>query len=189
MGALSLMLILLVLVQRGRGGGLAGALGGPGGQSAFGSKAGDTFTVITIVMAALWGFTCAFTMWLLGQHTPDVTADENASSLSAGPGDDFDDKTSGIIIPPSDNPGGSLSSGEISSGQTPSMDLTPEGNKKDDADDTKTDDTNAAESKADDTKADETKADQSNADSDTNNSDGADSSDAAKEDQADASDQ
>ncbi|MFM9196710.1 MAG: preprotein translocase subunit SecG, partial [Planctomycetia bacterium] len=37
----SLFLILLVLVQRGRGGGLAGALGGMGGQSAFGTKAGD----------------------------------------------------------------------------------------------------------------------------------------------------
>ena len=36
----SLFLILLVLVQRGRGGGLAGALGGMGGQSAFGTKAG-----------------------------------------------------------------------------------------------------------------------------------------------------
>jgi preprotein translocase subunit SecG len=34
---IALFLILLVLVQRGRGGGLAGALGGAGGQSAFGA--------------------------------------------------------------------------------------------------------------------------------------------------------
>jgi preprotein translocase subunit SecG len=47
-------LILLVLVQRGRGGGLTGALGGMGGQSAFGSKAGDLFTRITIGVAAFW---------------------------------------------------------------------------------------------------------------------------------------
>jgi protein translocase SecG subunit len=40
----SLFLVLLVLVQRGRGGGIAGALGGAGGQSAFGTKAGDLFT-------------------------------------------------------------------------------------------------------------------------------------------------
>ncbi|RLS51073.1 MAG: preprotein translocase subunit SecG, partial [Planctomycetota bacterium] len=40
----SLFLILLVLIQRGRGGGLAGAFGGAGGQSAFGTKAGDVFT-------------------------------------------------------------------------------------------------------------------------------------------------
>ena len=45
---IALFLILLVLVQRGRGGGLAGALGGAGGQSAFGAKAGDTFTKITM---------------------------------------------------------------------------------------------------------------------------------------------
>ena len=64
MGFLSLFLIMLILIQRGKGGGLTGALGGPGGQSAFGSKAGDTFTVVTIVVASIWGFTCAFAMWL-----------------------------------------------------------------------------------------------------------------------------
>ena len=44
----------MVLVQRGRGGGLAGALGGMGGQSAFGTKAGDLFTRITIGVATVW---------------------------------------------------------------------------------------------------------------------------------------
>ena len=48
------MLIIIVLLQRGRGGGLAGALGGMGGQSAFGTKAGDVFTRITIVIAVIW---------------------------------------------------------------------------------------------------------------------------------------
>ncbi len=51
---LSVFLTLLILVQRGRGGGLTGALGGMGGQSAFGTKAGDVFTKITIVVAMLW---------------------------------------------------------------------------------------------------------------------------------------
>lgn len=50
----SIFLILLILVQRGRGGGLTGALGGMGGQSAFGSKAGDVFTRITVVTATIW---------------------------------------------------------------------------------------------------------------------------------------
>lgn len=49
-----LVLIVAILIQRGRGGGLIGALGGGGGQSAFGSKAGDTFTKVTIVIAAVW---------------------------------------------------------------------------------------------------------------------------------------
>ena len=51
---IGLFLILLVLIQRGRGGGLAGAFGGAGGQSAFGSKAGDAFTRFTIYVAAAW---------------------------------------------------------------------------------------------------------------------------------------
>ncbi|MCH7990305.1 MAG: preprotein translocase subunit SecG, partial [Planctomycetes bacterium] len=48
------LLIFIILLQRGRGGGLAGAFGGLGGQSAFGTKAGDVFTKITIVLAVVW---------------------------------------------------------------------------------------------------------------------------------------
>ena len=51
---LSLLLMLIVLIQRGKGGGLAGAFGGAGGSSPFGSRAGDTFTRITLYMAAVW---------------------------------------------------------------------------------------------------------------------------------------
>lgn len=50
----SLFLICLVLIQRGKGGGLAGAFGGSGGSSAFGTKAGDVFTTITVVTALVW---------------------------------------------------------------------------------------------------------------------------------------
>ena len=49
-----LILIGVILLQRGRGGGLAGAFGGMGGQSAFGTKAGDVFTKITIYLATSW---------------------------------------------------------------------------------------------------------------------------------------
>lgn len=48
------ILMLIILLQRGRGGGLAGAFGGLGGQSAFGTKAGDVFTKITVVLATIW---------------------------------------------------------------------------------------------------------------------------------------
>ena len=54
---ISVFMILLIMIQRGKGGGLAGALGGMGGQSAFGTKAGDTFTKITILTALIW-FSC-----------------------------------------------------------------------------------------------------------------------------------
>jgi preprotein translocase subunit SecG len=66
---LGLFLILIVLVQRGRGGGLAGALGGAGGQSAFGTKAGDTFTRITIVTAGAWILLCILSIKMMGSGT------------------------------------------------------------------------------------------------------------------------
>ena len=50
----SVLMILVVLVQKGKGGGLAGALGGAGGSSAFGSRAGDVFTRITVVVFCVW---------------------------------------------------------------------------------------------------------------------------------------
>ena len=49
-----IILIGLILIQKGKGGGLSGAFGGAGGSSAFGSRAGDTFTRITIWCAAIW---------------------------------------------------------------------------------------------------------------------------------------
>lgn len=49
-----LFMICLILIQRGKGGGLAGAFGGVGGSSAFGTKAGDVFTRVTMVVATIW---------------------------------------------------------------------------------------------------------------------------------------
>ncbi len=87
----SIFLILVVLVQRGRGGGLTGALGGPGGQSAFGTKAGDVFTRITVVVAVFWILLCiAATMGLQNQGTSKLVG--TGSSLPA----------TGTTIPPSD---------------------------------------------------------------------------------------
>lgn len=114
MGFLSLFLILLILIQRGKGGGLTGALGGPGGQSAFGSKAGDTFTVITVVVASVWGFTCAFTMWLLGTHSPTPIA--NTSTMSAGPGDTGKTGNELVIPPMGGNPADLLGGDDAANG-------------------------------------------------------------------------
>jgi preprotein translocase subunit SecG len=61
----SLIMIFLILIQRGRGGGLAGALGGSGGSSAFGAKAGDTFTRVTAGMAIFWFVLCLFAILLI----------------------------------------------------------------------------------------------------------------------------
>lgn len=58
----SLWLIFLILIQRGKGGGLTAALGGGGGDSAFGAKAGDAFTKITVISALIWIGLCMVTI-------------------------------------------------------------------------------------------------------------------------------
>lgn len=92
----ALFLILLVLVQRGRGGGLAGAFGGMGGQSAFGTKAGDTFTRITVVVAALWILTCMASIKLVNKSVRADDAPETPTIESRGgagaPGDAEEDE-------------------------------------------------------------------------------------------------
>lgn len=51
---MALILMVVILLQRGRGVGLAGAFGGAGGQAAFGAKTGDVLTWATIVLAAIF---------------------------------------------------------------------------------------------------------------------------------------
>ena len=80
----SLFLILLVLIQRGRGGGLAGAFGGAGGQSAFGTKAGDVFTKITIGVAAFWILLCILALNLLGRQESKFSAATLGASAPIG---------------------------------------------------------------------------------------------------------
>jgi preprotein translocase subunit SecG len=79
----SVFLILLVLVQRGRGGGLAGAFGGLGGQSAFGTKAGDLFTRVTIGVAAFWIILCAASVKLLNEGTRGILSPNLGGRSSA----------------------------------------------------------------------------------------------------------
>lgn len=46
-GLVCVLLMLLILIQKGRGGGLSSAFGGAGGNTAFGAKTGDMLTWIT----------------------------------------------------------------------------------------------------------------------------------------------
>ena len=101
----AVFLILLVLVQRGRGGGLAGALGGMGGSSAFGAKAGDIFTRITIGAASVWILLCIVAA---KYSTPtssriDINVDKTANS-----------QTDHSTTPPLNS--GPLNSGPLNSG-------------------------------------------------------------------------
>ncbi len=81
MALTSAFLILIVLLQKGKGGGLTGALGGAGGESAFGSKAGDAFTRVTMGAAVFWILLCMFSIKML--NTP--TALEKAAAANGGP--------------------------------------------------------------------------------------------------------
>jgi len=82
LGAVAIFLILLVLVQRGRGGGLAGALGGMGGSSAFGAKAGDIFTKITVVAAAVWIILCIVAAKMGPSEDSLINTGTTATSMS-----------------------------------------------------------------------------------------------------------
>lgn len=103
---LAIFLIVLVLIQRGKGGGLAGALGGMGGQSAFGTKAGDVFTRVTIAVAAVWIVLCIVSVRVLS-----VSGDR----LDLGPGSSSQQPASGSGFDPTGS-SGSESSGESGSG-------------------------------------------------------------------------
>jgi preprotein translocase subunit SecG len=93
---IAIFLVLLVLVQRGRGGGLAGALGGMGGQSAFGAKAGDVFTRVTMGTAAVWIILCVASLKLMGGGRDPLSEElGGAASPSEGP----------VISQPIDRPG------------------------------------------------------------------------------------
>lgn len=93
MFTVALFLIVLILLQRGRGGGLAGALGGMGGQSAFGTKAGDMFTRITSGLALFWILLCIVGLKYLSQTEDrfDSAAGSKATaseeSIESAPGE------------------------------------------------------------------------------------------------------
>jgi preprotein translocase subunit SecG len=83
-----LFLILLILIQRGKGGGLAGAFGGVGGSSPFGSRAGDVFTRYTITVATLWLWICLIQVKVIRE------ADQKR------PGRQGSQVESGLVLPP-----------------------------------------------------------------------------------------
>lgn len=98
----SLFLMLIVLLQRGRGGGLTGALGGLGGSSAFGAKAGDMFTRITIGVATAWILLCVVSLKFMGAGTDVLDVGQGAArpaetSIMPGPaaGDQESDGAAG----------------------------------------------------------------------------------------------
>src|SRR6188768_3649899 len=112
LGILSVFLVLVILVQRGRGGGLTGALGGMGGQSAFGTKAGDLFTRITIVVAAIWVLLSMASLSVLNRRSATAGLNPNARrSLPSAP------VAPGAVPPPATSDGKSGDAGSAVPGE------------------------------------------------------------------------
>ena len=73
-----------------------GAMGGMGGQSAFGTKAGDVFTRITVGVAAVWILLCVISVKLYssadnqftstGENAPQNTTTEDRLQSMPGTG-------------------------------------------------------------------------------------------------------
>ena len=140
---ISVLLIGIILLQRGRGGGLVGALSGLGGQSAFGTKAGDMFTRITIGIAFVWVLLAGgHGIWLRGSTEKFKNETKEATSMSQDKGSgssksDDSKSESGL-----GSASGSKDDGEQDAETTtktkaksdePTKELAPEGDKNSDA--------------------------------------------------------
>ena len=140
---ISVVLIGLILLQRGRGGGLVGALSGLGGQSAFGTKAGDTFTRITIAVAAVWVLLAGVHGQVLRARTEKFKneTEQKEKEIGSSPKDKGKEK------------GSSKSDGSESGFGTSSDDSKDEGSKKSSLKKTKADDSTKDLSTDDDQKS------------------------------------
>jgi len=79
---LTLFLIGIILIQRGKGGGLAGAFGGVGGSSAFGTKTGDVFTKITVGVAIAWILLSMLMVVLTNRRNVSAWGNDPSTSLT-----------------------------------------------------------------------------------------------------------
>ncbi|MEK6799042.1 MAG: preprotein translocase subunit SecG [Planctomycetota bacterium] len=85
-----MFLMLVILLQRGRGAGISGAFGGGGGSGAFGAKTGDVFTWITVVVTGLF-----FVLAVVANFAFDQSAVAVAQPASVAP----------VEVPTSGEPG------------------------------------------------------------------------------------
>ena len=121
---LSLFIVLIILLQRGRGGGLTGALGGAGGASAFGVKAGDIFTRITAVSVLLWIVLCALTTFWYLPDSLDIASDPAALSLKKSNAGGMGAKDSSEPIPSESAPSETVPSDIKTENSTPAPETT-----------------------------------------------------------------
>ena len=77
---ISVFLILIILIQRGKGGGLVGAFGGMGGGSMFGTKTTDVFLKITIWTTVVWFVFCFGSRYLIRINSNSGIVDKSAAA-------------------------------------------------------------------------------------------------------------
>ena len=87
LGITSLCLVIVVLIQSGRGAGLSGALGMGEGQAVFGSRASDVLTKATEIFAIAFMVLCLAVTWQ-SKHSQDsimagIKSSSSRSSSSA----------------------------------------------------------------------------------------------------------
>lgn len=76
-----LILTLIILIQKGRGGGLSGAFGGAGGNTAFGSKTGDVLTWATSIIFGIF-LLLAIALSLVADRVAHPATPPSASSTT-----------------------------------------------------------------------------------------------------------
>ena len=113
------LLMIVILLHRGRGGGLAGAFGGAGGQSAFGTRAGDVFTKITAFMAIFWVFLAGVSRFAL-----EPAANQAAEDFKTKAEIEEQNNPEGLLKNP-----GATSPGGQTQNPPPAKNVTPEENK------------------------------------------------------------
>jgi preprotein translocase subunit SecG len=85
-------MILLILIQKGRGGGLSSAFGGAGGNTAFGSKTGDVLTWVTAVVFVFFLILSMSLIW-----TIDVVDARNSAIVATDPAVELENADDEII--------------------------------------------------------------------------------------------
>ena len=102
-----LFMILLILIQKGRGGGLASAFGGAGGNTAFGSKTGDVLTWATSVVFGVFVLLAVvLNLFANARHDAAASASNTNNATPAAPvrGPLNDPVTPDPVLPASNTP-------------------------------------------------------------------------------------